>query len=60
MFYRDVILGAAKACGMKAQLVLPSSLDLTSNAVTAAGKAVGRPWSAEWKAAALAAWSLLD
>ncbi|HEY1695117.1 MAG TPA: hypothetical protein VGG39_23275 [Polyangiaceae bacterium] len=59
MFYRDVILGAAEACWMEAQLVLPSSLDLTSKAVTAAGKAVGRPWSAEWKAAALAAWSLL-
>ncbi|HEY6459639.1 MAG TPA: hypothetical protein VIY73_05790 [Polyangiaceae bacterium] len=59
MFYRDVILAAAEASGMKSQLVLPSSLDTTSKAVTAAGTIVGKPWSAEWKAAALAAWSLL-
>lgn len=60
MFYRDVLLAAAEACGLEVTLTPPSTLDVKGPALAAAGKVVGKPWASDWKLAALAAWSLIE
>jgi hypothetical protein len=59
-FYRDVLLEAASALGLRTLLIPPGALDPSSAAVTAAGKIVGRPWGRDQKLAALAGWRVLE
>ena len=56
MFYRDVVVQAAKANGLEHRVVSPSSLDANDPALVAAGQTVGKPWNRDFKLAALAAW----
>jgi hypothetical protein len=60
IFYRDVLLRAAEACGLSARLVPPATLDARDTRLAAAGRLVGKPWNSDAKLAALAAWSVLS
>ena len=59
LFYRDVLLEAAHACGLRTRLVAPGDLDPNDPRLAVAGKVVGKPWNRDWKLASLAAWSAL-
>ena len=59
LFYRDVLIEAARSCGLTATIVPPSELDLDDPAVLTAGRLAGRPWNRDAKMAALAAWRAL-
>jgi hypothetical protein len=59
LFYRDVLLDAAREAGLDPRVVVPSDLDPNAPAVAAAGRVVGKPWNRDWKMASLAAWDVL-
>jgi hypothetical protein len=59
LFYRDVLLEAAREVGLDPRLVPPADLNPNEPALAAAGRVVGKPWNRDWKLASLAAWSLL-
>jgi hypothetical protein len=59
IFYRDAVMEAARANGLVAHVVSPSTLDANDRALTAAGQIVGKPWNRDFKLAALAAWRSL-
>jgi hypothetical protein len=70
-FYRDALVGAAEAMGVKASRLKETEalshvglrMDIGEAAMTKKlveiGKTVGRPWTSDEKLATLAAWSLL-
>jgi hypothetical protein len=60
IFYRDLLVAAAKANGLQTQVVPPSTLDPNGPALLRVGRIVGRPWNRDWKVAALAAWHVLN
>jgi hypothetical protein len=55
-FYRDVLVEAAEAAGMRAKVIAPKELCATDPRLANVGKVVGRPWSVNWKVAVLCAW----
>ncbi len=57
LFYRDAVRAAAEACGFAVRVVSPARLDPTDARLVAVGRALGKPWTADWKLATLAAWS---
>jgi len=69
--YRDVLRDAAEAIGLPARIVSPSDLETASAMamrvnpselpalLVEVGRAVGRPWAKDQRAASLAAWMLL-
>jgi len=59
MFYRDALREAAKAAGLDVRIVSPKALDTKDARLAAVGRAVGKPWNADYKLATLAAWSVL-
>ena len=71
-FFRDVLIEAAAAQGIAAQIVPPKELDALAaktlgmpaaqlaTLLAAAGKRAGPPWGRDEKLAALAAWTLLS
>jgi len=59
LFYRDVLLAAAHATGLRTRLVPPGDLDPNDPRLAAAGRIVGKPWNRDWKLASLAAWTAL-
>lgn len=59
LFYRDALLAAAEASRLKARLVSPQKLDAKDPRLVDVGRALGKPWTADWKLATLAAWSVL-
>jgi hypothetical protein len=59
LFYRDAIIASAEACGLPARVVAPSKLDGKDPRLVDVGRALGKPWTADWKLATLAAWSVL-
>jgi hypothetical protein len=56
-FYRDVLRAAAEATGMKVKVIAPGELDAKDVRLASVGRVVGRPWSADWKMAVMAAWA---
>jgi hypothetical protein len=58
LFYRDALRSAAEACGLNVRLVAPQKLDAKDPRLVAVGRALGKPWTADWKLATLAAWSV--
>lgn len=70
-FYRDVLRDAAAATGLPTRILSPRALDAQAARamdvalidlpalLVEAGRAVGRPWAKDQKAASLAAWTLL-
>jgi hypothetical protein len=58
-FFRDALLDAASASGLKARVVSPQKLDAKDPRLADVGRALGKPWTADWKLATLAAWSVL-
>jgi hypothetical protein len=60
IFYRDVLVAAAKENGLATQVVPPTRLDPNAPALVGVGRIVGRPWNRDWKVAALAAWHVLN
>jgi hypothetical protein len=71
LFYRDVLCDAAKATGLRIEVLSPKELERTaasalnvpvgrlSDFLARAGKAIGPPWSKDQKVSALAAWITL-
>ncbi|HLK39946.1 MAG TPA: hypothetical protein VKU41_24490 [Polyangiaceae bacterium] len=57
-FYRDVLCEAAEAAGMRAAVISPRALDARDPRLVHVGRVVGKPWSADWKLAVLAAWTV--
>jgi hypothetical protein len=60
LFYRDVLLDAARQAGLRAHPVHPRTLDPNDPRLAAAGRALGKPWNRDWKIASLAAWKVLS
>lgn len=60
IFYRDVLVDAARAAGVRALVIAPSELDAKDRRLTEAGRTLGKPWNQDWKLAALAAWRVLS
>jgi hypothetical protein len=60
LFYRDVLRAAAEQVGVSVQVVSPKTLDTKNARLTAVGRAIGKPWNADFKLAALAAWTVLE
>jgi hypothetical protein len=60
LFYRDAFRDAAEACGLAVRIVPPQKLDAKDARLVAVGRALGKPWTADWKLATLAAWSVLS
>jgi hypothetical protein len=71
LFYRDVFRDAAGERGLRVRVAPPKELDAAAaeamridvaeiaRLLSEAGRAIGRPWGRDQKAAALAAWALL-
>lgn len=59
IFYRDVLVEAARAAGLRVHSIAPSELDAKDRRLGEVGRAVGKPWNQDWKLAALAAWRVL-
>ena len=59
LFYRDVLKAAAEAAGLGVRILSPKALDIKNAELAAVGRAVGKPWNADVKLAALAAWAVL-
>ncbi len=57
-FYRDVLVQAAERAGMRVAVIAPAELDAKDERLVRVGKIVGKPWSADWKIAVMAAWSM--
>ena len=56
-FYRDVLKTAAEDAGMRTLVLAPTLLDAKDPRLVKIGKLVGKPWSADWRLATLAAWN---
>jgi hypothetical protein len=59
LFYRDALCAAALACGLAVRIVAPRDLDPKDARLAAVGRALGKPWTTDWKLATLAAWGAL-
>jgi hypothetical protein len=63
LFYRDAMYAAAQAAGLAALVVEPRELDVKdarlAARLAAVGRALGKPWTADWKLATVAAWGAL-
>jgi hypothetical protein len=55
-FYRDVLKAATEAAGAKVKVIAPGELDAKDARLAGVGRVVGKPWSADWKMAVMAAW----
>jgi hypothetical protein len=56
-FFRDVLKEAAQRAGLRAHLIAPKDLDPGDARLVSVGRRVGKPWSADWKIAVMAAWA---
>jgi hypothetical protein len=59
-FYRDAVRQAAEACRLAVRVVPPQKLNAKDVRLVEVGRALGKPWTADWKLATLAAWSVLS
>jgi hypothetical protein len=58
LFYRDVLVEAAKAAGLRVTVIAPAELDAKDPRLVKAGRVVGKPWSVDWKLAVMGAWKV--
>jgi hypothetical protein len=56
-FYRDALLAAAQGCGLTARAIAPETLNPKEPRLADVGRALGKPWTTDYKLATLAAWS---
>ena len=56
--YRDVVCEAATAAGLRVKLLAPDALDAKDPRLVKVGRAVGKPWSVDWKVAMMGAWAV--
>jgi hypothetical protein len=60
IFYRDALLEAAVLAEISARVVPPAKVPAKHPRLAEVGRIVGKPWNADWKIAALAAWQSLS
>lgn len=60
LFYRDALRQAAEACGFATRVLAKTELDAEDARLEAVGRALGKPWTMDWKLATVAAWRALD
>jgi hypothetical protein len=59
LFYRDALFAAAEASGLVPQIVSPLDLDPKDARLAPVGRALGKPWTTDWKLATVGAWGAL-
>jgi hypothetical protein len=58
LLYRDVLVDAAKATGLRVKVIAPAELDTKDPRLVNVGRVVGKPWSVDWKLAVMGAWKV--